>query len=127
MGLTSLIGQEESNESKAAGIAPTSPPIILLHRKLSLPARIVVTKVEEDQKRLTAILRNIPVVQKDPNWICRSCIASALAELTKDGRAVGTSQLECENVEMTARQCVAQRAAARRYQRAEKALLLKPA
>jgi hypothetical protein len=61
----------------------------------SLLARIVVAKVE-DQKRLMAILRKIPVVQNDANWRCRSWIASALAELTKDGKAVGTSQLGWE-------------------------------
>jgi hypothetical protein len=80
----------------------------------------------EDQKRLTAILRSIPVVQNDPNWRCRSWIASALAELAKDGKAVGTSQLKWEKVEMTARQYVAQKAAAGRYQRAEQTLLPKP-
>jgi hypothetical protein len=91
----------------------------------SLLARIVVAKVEY-QKRLMAILRKIPVVQNDANWRCRSWIASALAELAKDGKAVGTSQLGWEKVEMTARQYVAQKAAARRYQRAEQALLPKP-
>lgn len=91
----------------------------------SLLARIVVAKVE-DQKRLTEILRNIPIVQNDPNWRCRSWIASSLAELAKDGKAVGTSQLEWEKVEMTARQYVAQKAAAGRYQRREQAILPKP-
>lgn len=89
----------------------------------NLLVRILVAKVE-DHKRLDTILRSLPVVQDDPEWRCRTWIASALAELAKDGKPVGISQLEWEKIELIARQYVAQKAAAGRYQRSE--VLLKP-
>ncbi|EME42134.1 hypothetical protein DOTSEDRAFT_36062 [Dothistroma septosporum NZE10] len=58
----------------------------------SLLARILIAKVE-DLTRLTTILRSVPVVQDDPNWRCRTWIATALSVLERDGKAVGTSQL----------------------------------
>ncbi|KAI5369202.1 hypothetical protein Slin14017_G000810 [Septoria linicola] len=91
----------------------------------NLLARILIAKVE-DHERLVAILRSIPIVQNDPNWRCRSWIANALAELAKDDKAVGTSQLNWAVVEMTARQYVARKTAAGRYQRAEDMLKPKP-
>jgi len=49
-----------------------------------------------------------------------------LAELARDGKAVGTSQLDWEVVEATARQYVARKAAAGRYERVEDVLKPKP-
>lgn len=57
-----------------------------------LLARILIAKVE-DHDRLTAILERVPLVQDDPEWRCRSWIASALEAIDKDGKAVGTSNL----------------------------------
>nr|GFD58493.1 hypothetical protein [Tanacetum cinerariifolium] len=65
-------------------------------------------------------------VQNDPNWRCRSWIANAWEKLAKDAKAVGTSQLNWAEVEVTARQYVARKAAAGRYQRAEDMLKPKP-
>lgn len=91
----------------------------------SLLARVLIAKVE-DLQRLITILRSVPVVQDDPNWRCRTWIATALSVLKRDGRAVGTSQLNCETIEATARQYVAQNAPAGRYQRVEDLLKPKP-
>lgn len=91
----------------------------------SLLARILIAKVE-DLSRRVAILRSVPVVQNDTNWRCRTWIANALSALARDGKAVGTSQLDWEKIEATARQYVAQKAAAGRYQRVEDLLKPKP-
>lgn len=82
----------------------------------NLLARILIAKVE-DFERLITILRSVPVVQDDPNWRCRTWIATALSVLERDGKAVGTSQLDWATIEATARQYVAQKAASGRYQR----------
>lgn len=91
----------------------------------NLLARILIAKVE-DYKRVVAILRSLPIVQDDPSWRCRTWIASALTELARDSKAVGTSQLDWERVEATARQFVANKAAAGRYQRREDVLKPRP-
>ncbi|KAK1074032.1 hypothetical protein LTR74_001278 [Friedmanniomyces endolithicus] len=91
----------------------------------NLLARILIAKIE-DHNRVVAILRSLPVVQDDPAWRCRAWIASALAELARDGKAVGTSQLDWGVVEATTRQYVARKAAAGRYERVEDVLKPKP-
>jgi hypothetical protein len=81
-----------------------------------LLARIVIAKVE-DQKRLVAILESLPIVQDDPNWRCRTWVASALEAITKDGKAVGTAELSWEKIETFAREYVARKHANGRYGR----------
>jgi hypothetical protein len=91
----------------------------------TLLARIVIAKVENEQ-RLIELLRNIPVVNGDPNWRCRTWVAQALAEIAKDGNCVGSSQLDWRTVEAFARQYVAQKTTAGRYTKAEDMLKPKP-
>ncbi|KAK0934717.1 hypothetical protein LTR29_013724 [Friedmanniomyces endolithicus] len=91
----------------------------------NLLARILIAKIE-DHNRVVAILRSLPVVQDDPAWRCRAWIAGALAGLARDGKAVGTSRLDWAVVEATARQYVARKAAAGRYERVEDVLKPKP-
>lgn len=79
-----------------------------------LLARILIAKVE-DHDRLTAILERVPLVQDDPKWRCRSWIASALEAIEKDGKAVGTSQLDWTKIEELGRRYVAEKTAAGRY------------
>ncbi|KAF2765593.1 hypothetical protein EJ03DRAFT_345601 [Teratosphaeria nubilosa] len=92
---------------------------------ITLLTRILIAKVEYE-RRLVEIMRSQPVIQDDPNWRCRTWIASVLKELARDGKAVGTSQLDWETVEATARQCVASKTADGRYQRYEDLLKRKP-
>lgn len=92
---------------------------------VTLLARIVIGKVK-DGTRLIAILRGLSVVQNDPSWRCRTWVANALAELAKDGKALGTSQLDWAKVEETARQYVGQKIAAGRYEKAEEAMKPRP-
>lgn len=80
----------------------------------SLLARIVVAKVT-DEERLVDILRGTPVVQNDPNWRCRTWVADALSRLERDGRAVGTAQLDWGKIEALGREYVAKKTAAGRY------------
>ncbi|KAE9972322.1 hypothetical protein BLS_004073 [Venturia inaequalis] len=91
----------------------------------TLLARIVIAKVEREQ-RLIELLRNVPVVNGDPNWRCRTWIAQALAEIAKDGNCVGSSQLNWETIEEFARQYVAQKTASGRYTKADDMLKPKP-
>lgn len=91
----------------------------------TLLARIVIAKVEDEQ-RLIGLLRRLPVVNGDPNWRCRSWIGHALAEIAKDGKCVGTSRLEWQNIEVFARQYVAHKTGMGRYAKAEDMLKPKP-
>lgn len=81
---------------------------------INLLARLVIAKVE-DEKRLVEIFRTTPVVQNDPNWRCRTWVAQVLSRLEKDGKAVGTAQLDWRKIEGLGRDYVAKKAAAGRY------------
>ena len=64
----------------------------------SLLIRIMIGKIE-NLARLITILRSIPVIQNDPSWRCRTWCANALAAIAADGKAVGTSVLDSEQLE----------------------------
>ena len=68
-------------------------PVDNVRMTAQLLARILIAKVE-DLDRLHAILESVPVIQGDPTWRCRSWIADALEAIAKDGKAVGTSELD---------------------------------
>jgi hypothetical protein len=97
-----------------AGWTYEKTPVADIRVTATLLARILVAKVE-DPDRLTAILDRVPVVQDDANWRCRSWIASALEAIAKDGKAVGTSDLDWTNIEEIGRRYVAKKTAAGRY------------
>lgn len=82
-----------------------------------LLARVVVAKVE-DENNLVQILRTTTVVQDDPNWNCRTWVAGVLSNISKDGKAVGTSQLDWNKIEAQACDYVAKKTAAGRYEKA---------
>lgn len=69
----------------------------------------------EDEQRLITLLGRLPVVQSDPSWRCRTWVASALAEIIKDGKCVGTAELNWPKIEAVARQDVADKTASGRY------------
>ncbi|KAL2074290.1 hypothetical protein VTL71DRAFT_8068 [Oculimacula yallundae] len=52
----------------------------------TLLARIVIAKVE-NEKRLIDLLRNLPVINNDPDWTCRSWLAKASSDIARDGSA----------------------------------------
>ena len=89
----------------------------------TLLVRIVIAKIE-DEHRLIALFRGLPVVQGDSSWRCRSWIASALAEIAKDGKCVGSAELDWQKIEPFARRYVEEKTANGRYRSA--ADLLKP-
>ncbi|KAF4999146.1 hypothetical protein FDECE_11588 [Fusarium decemcellulare] len=91
----------------------------------NLLARILIAKVE-DEDRLIEIIRNTTVVQNDPNWRCRTWVAEALSRIDKDGRAVGTAELDWGKIEAVAREYVANKTAAGRYLNAADMALPKP-
>lgn len=91
----------------------------------NLLARIVIAKVENEQ-RLLELLRNVPVVNGDPNWRCRTWVAQALTEIAKDEKCVGSSQLNWETIEAFSRQYVGQKTASGRYTKLEDVLKPKP-
>ena len=89
----------------------------------SLLVRVMIGKVE-DLGRLLAIIRGITVVQNDPGWRCRTWCANALAAIMADGKAMGTSVLNWQRIEQTARSYVGQKTAQGRF--ANSQLLLRP-
>lgn len=91
----------------------------------TLLARIVIAKVQ-NERRLIELLRNLSVVNGDPDWRCRTWVGQALAGIAKDGECVGSSQLDWETIEAVSRQYVAQKTAAGRYTKAEDMLKPKP-
>ncbi|KAI0532519.1 hypothetical protein GGR58DRAFT_517658 [Xylaria digitata] len=96
-----------------------------IRNAINLLARILVAKIE-NEPRLIALLRRLPVTQGDPNWRCRTWIASALAEIEKDGKCVGTAELNWQKIEAFARQYVGGKTANGRYQSALDLLKAKP-
>lgn len=84
----------------------------------ALLARILIAKVEDDQ-RLIEIFRRIPIVQNDQSRRRRTWVAHALRLIADDGKAVGTSQLNWEKIEVTAREYVGQKTSDGRYQKVE--------
>lgn len=97
-----------------AGWRYEKKPVNNIRSTPQLLARILVAKVE-DVDRLDAILDSVPLVQDDPNWRCRSWIASALEALAKDGKAIGTAELDWTKIEELGRRYVAEKTAAGRY------------
>jgi len=89
----------------------------------TLLIRVMIGKVE-NLERLLGIFRSIPVVQNDPGWRCRSWCANALAAIAKDGKAVGTSVLDWQRIELAARRYVGEKSAQGRFATSE--LLLRP-
>ncbi|KAJ5925980.1 hypothetical protein N7454_007490 [Penicillium verhagenii] len=70
----------------------------------NLLARIVIAKVKDEE-----------LVQGNPEWRCRIWIASAPAEIAKDGECVRTAELDWENIEAIAREFVGEKTAVGRY------------
>ena len=91
----------------------------------TLLVRIVIAKIE-DEHRLIALFRRLPVVQDDSNWRCRHWIASALAEIAKDGKCVGSAELDWQKIEPFARRYVEEKSASGRYRSAADLLRPKP-
>ncbi|EEQ29210.1 hypothetical protein McanMca71_007917 [Microsporum canis] len=104
----SPMGQWTFEETKVRNVKNT----------ISLLARILIGKIE-DEERLIKIFRELSIVHNDPNWRCRTWVAKALDEIKKDGKAVGTSVLDWEKIEKTARKYVGDKAAGGRYQTAD--------
>ncbi|KAM0417369.1 hypothetical protein ACHAPT_012603 [Fusarium lateritium] len=68
----------------------------------NLLVRVLIAKVANEE-RLADIFQNVPVVQDDPGWRCRTWVANALRAVKEDGRAVGRAVLNWENIEDVAR------------------------
>jgi phosphoribosylaminoimidazole-succinocarboxamide synthase len=91
----------------------------------TLLIRVMIAKVE-DEKRLTYIFRTTPVIQGDPNWYCCTWVADVLSRMAKDGKSVGTAQLDWSKIEAVARNYVAGKSAVGRYDDANTLLLPRP-
>jgi hypothetical protein len=93
-------------------------------------ARVLFAKIE-DNERLNGLLQETPAVSGAGNVITNSSASrhwaeGVLARLVKDGKIVGTSQLEWEKVHVTARAYVAKKIAENRYREEEKMVLPTP-
>ncbi|KPM45248.1 hypothetical protein AK830_g1293 [Neonectria ditissima] len=91
----------------------------------NLLVRIVIAKVT-DEKRLAEILQSVPIVQNDPNWRCRTWVANALTAVKEDGKAVGTSMLNWEEIESVARWYAGEKTKTGRFKDIALASLPKP-
>ncbi|KAH7248414.1 kinase-like domain-containing protein [Fusarium solani] len=91
----------------------------------NLLVRILIAKVR-DEERLANIFRNVPIVQDDPNWRCRSWVANALAAVKEDGRAVGRAELDWGNIENVARRYAGEKTEAGRFRDVALAQMPKP-
>ncbi|KAJ5361775.1 hypothetical protein N7541_002619 [Penicillium brevicompactum] len=80
----------------------------------NLLARIVIAKIQDEQ-RLISIFNRLPVVQGNPSWRCRTWMASAVDEIAKDGKCVGTAELDWLKIEAFGRQYVGDKTAGGRY------------
>ena len=80
--------------------------------------RILVAKIE-DERRLSSILRSIPITQDDPGFDTQAWVASALARIAEDGRVVGTANLDWTKIEATARGYVDRKNTEGRFLRAD--------
>lgn len=80
----------------------------------NLLARIVIAKIQDEQ-RLISIFNRLPVVQGDPSWRCLTWMASAVDEIAKDGKCVGTAELDWLKIETFGRQYVGDKTADGRY------------
>lgn len=89
----------------------------------NLLVRILIAKVK-DEARLAEIFRNVPVVQDDPSWRCRTWVRNALEAINQDGRAVGTSILDWGQIETVARQYAGDKTEAGRFR--DSSLLQQP-
>lgn len=63
--------------------------------------RVIVGKVA-DKGRFQTIMREVPIVQGDPEWNCVTWIKNALIALELDGKALGTSKINWDIVRDTA-------------------------
>jgi len=100
-------------------------PLRDVRNTTGLLVRILIGKIE-DESRFADILRNIPIVQQDPNWRCRTWVAHVLAALKEDGKAVGTSVLDWDRIEPVARQYAGDKTRAGRFRDALQASKPKP-
>ncbi len=89
-------------------------PLQNIQSTTNLLARILIAKIESEES-LVAMIRSTPVVRDDSNWRCRHWIAAVLEKIAKDGKAVGTAELDWSTIETTARRYVADKTAAGRY------------
>lgn len=65
-------------------------------------------------------------MQDDPNWGCRTWVANALAGIEKDGKCVGTAELNWQKIEEVARKYVGDKTASGRYRDAADMMKPKP-
>ncbi|KAF2273473.1 uncharacterized protein EI97DRAFT_159017 [Westerdykella ornata] len=84
----------------------------------TLLGRVLIAKIEDEQ-RLVDLLRNQPVVNGDPNWRCRSWVASALEAVARDGRCVGRAELDWGRIEPFVRGYIGRKREEGRYERPE--------
>lgn len=108
-----------------AGWVYEEVPLTNVKSTANLLARILIAKIE-DEARLVDIFRSTPVVQGDPDWRCRTWVAGALQRIKEDGGAVGTAQLDWDEIERVAREYVGKKTESGRYSRLEDLELPRP-
>lgn len=91
----------------------------------NLLVRVLIGKVA-DLERLENIFRSVPLVQNDPRWRCRTWTRHAVEALAADGRAMGTSVLDWQKIEDTAKWYAGEKADAGRFRDVDLIRMPKP-
>jgi hypothetical protein len=113
---------------------PNGPSSVFEYKELQLQnvqntntllVRFIFGKAE-NLNRLLKIIRTVPVAQNDPGWWCGSWYADALAAFENDGKVVGTSVLDWQRTEQTARRYVREKTAQGRFTTSALLLRAKP-
>lgn len=88
--------------------------------------RVLVGNIKDRGNVFTA-LRNVPVVQNDPNWNCVIWVKEVLAALQRDGKTMGTSKLDWQEARNTAMRYCQSKKDGHRFDGKVKVDMLKPA
>ncbi|PNY24418.1 Uncharacterized protein TCAP_05641, partial [Tolypocladium capitatum] len=106
------------SHSPVHGWAYSERQVTNVRTPYNMLVRILIAKIE-DKRRLSSILRSIPIAQDDPGFDTHVWVASALARIAEDGRVVGTADLDWGRIEATARGFVERKTAEGRFLRGD--------
>lgn len=89
-----------------------------LRHNVRLLARIMIAKIE-DETRLVSIIRQVPLIQADPNWRCRTWMMNVITAIAADRDSVGKAVLDWEKIEAFAKDYIGRKTQFDRYSSAE--------
>ena len=64
-----------------------------VRHNVRLLARIMIAKIENSE-RLVTIIRQVPLVQADPSWRCRTWMMNVVTAISTDRSCLGRAELD---------------------------------